>query len=181
MSIVRIFSSFSRVSFCGARRSARVDLRSKSAETTFLSQFAARPTFMPQRSLHHLHFIHWCKNGAKGCKAKRPPARIDPKMRFSSLHSSFPSLPSVKVHLACKIRNHETSRGRGNDLKCGNLSPLSPLGRLVGQAEPRSAARDMRHAPPNPTATSRLPKAVTSHRTPHHVVAAPTALGPSAV
>src|SRR5688572_8275852 len=27
-------------------------------------------------------------------------------------------------------------------LECGDLSPLSPLGRLVGQAEPRSAARE---------------------------------------
>src|SRR5438093_260298 len=51
-------------------------------------------------------------------------------------------------------------------LECGDLSPLSPPGRLVGLAVPRSAARrTITRAHPS-TATSRLPKAVTSHRTP---------------
>jgi hypothetical protein len=37
--------------------------------------------------------------------------------------------------------NAETSRISDKDLECGDLSPLWPLGRLVGKAEPRSAAR----------------------------------------
>jgi DNA end-binding protein Ku len=55
---------------------------------------------------------------------------------------------------------------RQKNLACGGSSPLLPPSRLVGQAEPRSAARKKR-APARSTATSRLPKAVTSHRTPN--------------
>ena len=52
-------------------------------------------------------------------------------------------------------------------LECGDSAPLSAPDRLVGQAEPRSAARDQSRHLENATATSRLSKAVTSHRTPN--------------
>jgi hypothetical protein len=37
--------------------------------------------------------------------------------------------------------NDDSSRVLDKDLECGDLSPLWLLGRLAGQAEPRSAAR----------------------------------------
>src|SRR6059036_2184462 len=40
--------------------------------------------------------------------------------------------------------NAETSRAAGNNLECGDLSPLLPLWRLVAKAGPRPAARESR-------------------------------------
>ena len=63
-----------------------------------------------------------------------------------------------------------------NDLECGDLSPLSSLGRLVGQAEPRPAARS------NFTRTSARRRQVACRKRRelaalHIVVATPAALG----
>src|SRR6058998_2122674 len=38
--------------------------------------------------------------------------------------------------------NDETMRTAGKNLECGDLSPLSPLWRLVAKAGPRPAARE---------------------------------------
>src|ERR1051326_2196980 len=48
--------------------------------------------------------------------------------------------------------------------KTEDLSPLWPLGRLAGPADPRFGGSQ---APAPPTATSHLRKVVTSHRTPN--------------
>jgi hypothetical protein len=56
---------------------------------------------------------------------------------------------------------------RREDLECGGLSPLFLLWRLVAKAGPRSAGRENNATPRSrSTATTRLPKARTSPRTP---------------
>ena len=61
----------------------------------------------------------------------------------------------------------ENNAHRRAALECGDLSPLSVPGRLVGQAEPRPAVRGTGDVPGHDTATSRLQKAETGLRTPH--------------
>jgi len=59
--------------------------------------------------------------------------------------------------------------GRRNHgaLECGDLSPLLVPARLVGPGKAAFSGLKELHAPGRSTATSRLPKAVTSHRTPN--------------
>jgi hypothetical protein len=71
------------------------------------------------------------------------------------------------VSLPFHSNYNDRSQIPDKDLECGDLSPLWRPGRLVGQAEPRAAARENFQTPAISTATSRLPKAARTRRTPH--------------
>jgi len=77
----------------------------------------------------------------------------------------MPEAAEPPKHFVYSYYNHGSPRISDKDLECGDLSPLWPIGRLVGEAEPRSAAWK-NSTPLRSTATSRLCKTRTSPRTP---------------